>query len=247
MQRRWVGLFGLVVIAVVTIGWGQGRQVPLMVSIAEIHQRANELLNQTVMFLGIQQAYYERGEIHFTELGIPASVIPSHLRGDNLLGLIVRDFSGEQSSIFAICDRKRVHPPEAAHNPPPSSFWLIIGQVRRLRNITFIEVAELGREPAWRGYRMLQLRHWFELLIVLIALALLNSVFFLAFFNLTERPSSSVRVAYLLCLWALVAYLLFREPFSHFFTVGTIGFWVLIAIAGVITLLLLLSLLLRGS
>lgn len=249
MGWRWVWLIGLgIYLLNATIG-AQGWQAPQWVTIADIHRRANELLNQPVAFLGIQQAYYERGEIYFTERGIPANAIPSHLRGSNILGLLVRDFSGDEATgtIFVIGDRKKVRPPESAYNPPPFSFWLVSGDVRRLRDIIYVEVADLGQEPKWRYYQLLQGRHWLELLLVLVALGLLHSVLFLGFFNLTERPSGSVRAAYLLCLWALVGYLLLREPFRSFFTIGTISFWVLMAVAGVLSLLLLLSLLLRGS
>lgn len=248
---RWVRavLVGVVISGFVAVSEAQQGQAPQPVTIAQIRQRANELLNQTVLFWGLQQAYYERGETYFTERGIPANAIPPNLRGSNILGLVVRDFSGTegQDTIFVIGDRKYVRPPESAYNPPPSSLWLVGGTVRRLRDILFVEVVDLGREPAWKGYQLLQWRHWLELLAVLIALGLLHAVLFLGFFNLTERPSGSVRAAYLLCLWALVGYLLLREPFRFFFAVGTIGFWVLLAVAGVLSLLLLLSLLLRGS
>ncbi|MEM2368357.1 MAG: hypothetical protein QXQ50_09030, partial [Candidatus Bathyarchaeia archaeon] len=229
--------------------WAQTEQPIQWVTIADIHRRADELLNKLVIFLGIQQAYYEKGETYFTERGIPANAIPSHLRGANNLGLIVRDFSGDKatSTIFVIGDRKKVRPPEAAYNPPPFSLWLVGGHVRKLRDIVYVEVADVGRESKWKGYQLLQSKHWLELLLVLLALVLLHSILFLAFFNLTEKPSGSVRAAYLLCLWALVCYLLLREPFRFFFAMGTIGFIVLMIIAGLLSLFLLLSLLLRGS
>lgn len=246
-QVRFIGF--IITMAVSATVWAQGEQPPQWVTISDIHQRANELLNKPVAFLGTQQAYYEKGETYFTERGIPANEIPSHLRGANNLGLVVRDFSGNEttSTIFVIGDRKKVRPPEAAYNPPPFSLWLVGGHVRKLRDIVYVEVMDLGQESKWKGYQLLQSKHWFELLLVLLVLVLLHSVLFLAFFNLTEKPSGSVRAAYLLCLWALVGYLLLREPFRSFFAIGTIGFIVLMVIAGFLSLFLLLSLLLRGS
>jgi len=217
-----VKLLALPILAVSAIAWAQTEQPIQWVTIADIHRRADELLNKLVIFLGIQQAYYEKGETYFTERGIPAK-------------------------IFVIGDRKKVRPPEAAYNPPPFSLWLVGGHVRKLRDIVYVEVADVGRESKWKGYQLLQSKHWLELLLVLLALVLLHSILFLAFFNLTEKPSGSVRAAYLLCLWALVCYLLLREPFRFFFAMGTIGFIVLMIIAGLLSLFLLLSLLLRGS
>ena len=244
---RFIG-FIITVAASVTI-WAQTEQPIQWVIIADIHRRANELLNKPVVFLGVQQAYYERGETYFTERGIPSNAIPSNLRGANNLGLLVRDFSGDEttSTIFVIADRKNVHPAELANNPPPFTIWLVGAHVRKLRDIVYVEASNLGRESKWKGYQLLQSKHWFELLLVLLVLVLLHSVLFLAFFNLTEKPSGSVRAAYLLCLWALVGYLLLREPFRSFFAIGTIGFIVLMVIAGFLSLFLLLSLLLRGS
>ncbi|MCS7264687.1 MAG: hypothetical protein NZ805_07625 [Armatimonadetes bacterium] len=248
MLRR-IGFVSFIATVIGAIVWAQTEQVPQWVMISDIHRRANELLNQPVTFLGIQQAYYERGETYFTERGIPTNAIPSHLRGANNLGLLVKDFSGDvtTSTIFVVGDRKKVRPPEAAYNPPPSTLWFVGGHVRKLSDIVYVEVAELGRESKWKGYQLMQSKHWIELILVLIVLALLHSVLFSAFFNLTERPSGSVRAAYLLCLWALVGYLLFREPFRSFFAIGTLGFIVLMVIAGLLSLFLLLSLLLRGS
>lgn len=246
-QVRFIGF--IITVAVSALVWAQAEQTPQWVTIADIHQRVGELLNKPVAFLGTQRAYYEKGETYFTERGIPANAIPSHLRGTNNLGLIVRDFSGDEatSTIFVIGDRSKVRPPEAAYNPPPFSLWLVGGHVRKLRDIVYVEVADLGRESKWKGYQLLQSKHWLELLLFLFALVLLHSVLFLGFFNLTEKPSGSVRAAYLLCLWALVGYLLLREPFRTFFAVGTIGFIVLMVIAVLLSLFLLLSLLLRGS
>jgi hypothetical protein len=162
---------------------------------------------------------------------------------------VVRDFSGREGedTIFVAGDRKSVQPPELAHNPPPLTLWLVGGHVRKVRDVLFVEVNNLAFQPKWQGYRLLKWQHWLELLGVLVALILLHAVLFYAFFNLTERPSGSVRAAYLLCLWALVAYLVFREPFRSFFSFGSIAFFVLMGIAGVLSLLLLLSLLLRGT
>jgi hypothetical protein len=238
----------IVAIVVLTTAWTMAQQpTAQMVTIREIHQRVNELLDQPVVFLGLQQAYYERGVTYFSERGIPTTELPIHLRTGNFLGLIVRDFSGEEDNIFVIGDRKLVNPPELAHNPPSSTLWLVGGRVRKIRDVPFVEVNNLNFQPKWQSYRLLKWQHWLELLGVLVALILLHAVLFYAFFNLTERPSGSVRAAYLLCLWALVGYLVFREPFRSFFSFGSIAFFVLMVIAGVLSLLLLLSLLLRGT
>lgn len=249
MLRRLIGTNAMVVAVLVGLIFAQRGQQLQWLTIAEIRQRASELLNQPVVFLGVQQAYYEKGETYFTEHGIPANEIPSRLRGANNLGLVVRDFSGDEatSTIFVIGDRKNVQPPEVAYNPPPFTLWLVGGHVRKIRDILFVEATDLGRESKWRGYQLLQGKHWMELLLVLIALTLLNAILFWAFFNLTEKPIGSVRAAYLICLWAFVGYLLLREPFRSFFTIGTIGFIILMIIAGFLSLLLILSLLLRGS
>ncbi|MCS7266327.1 MAG: hypothetical protein NZ805_16030 [Armatimonadetes bacterium] len=246
-QRFWLTVLLAGILAGLTVV--QGEQTTQWLTITDINQRAGELLNQPVTFLGIQQAYYERGEAYFTERGIPTNAIPSHLRGANNLGLLVKDFSGDAttSTIFVISDRKKVQPPEAAYNPPSFTLWLVTGYVRKLNDIVHVEVEKLSRESKWKGYQLIQGRHWIELILVLIAIALLHFALFSVFFNLTERPSGSVRAAYLLCLWAFVGYLLFREPFRSFFAIGTLGFIVLMVIAGLLSLFLLLSLLLRGS
>jgi hypothetical protein len=196
----------------------------------------------------LQQSYYERAADYFTERGISTAELPTSLRTGDFLGLVVRDFSGREgeATIFVAGDRKFVQPPEHAHNPPPLALWLVGGHVRKVRDVIFVEVSDLTLKPKWQGYRLLKWQHWLELLGVLVALILLHAVLFYAFFNLTERPSGSVRAAYLLCLWALVGYLVFREPFHSFFF-GSIAFFVLMVITGVLSLLLLLSLLLRGT
>ncbi|MEM1553098.1 MAG: hypothetical protein QXH03_10605, partial [Candidatus Bathyarchaeia archaeon] len=59
-QVKFIG-FIITVAASVTI-WAQTEQPIQWVTIADIHRRADELLNKLVIFLGIQQAYYEKGE-----------------------------------------------------------------------------------------------------------------------------------------------------------------------------------------
>ncbi len=241
---------GIVTVIVLANAWVMAQQpTPQMVTVQEIYQRASELLNQPVLFLGLQQSYYERAADYFTERGISTAELPTSLRTGDFLGLVVRDFSGREGedTIFVAGDHKSVQPPELAHNPPPLTLWLVGGHVRKVRDVLFVEVNNLTFQPKWKGYRLLKWQHWLELLGVLVALILLHAVLFYAFFNLTERPSGSVRAAYLLCLWALVGYLVFREPFHSFFSFGSIAFFVLMGIAGVLSLLLLLSLLLRGT
>jgi hypothetical protein len=241
---------GIVTVIVLANAWVMAQQpTPQMVTVQEIYQRASELLNQPVLFLGLQQSFYERAADYFTERGISTAELPTSLRTGDFLGLVVRDFSGREGedTIFVAGDRKSVQPPELAHNPPPLTLWLVGGHVRKVRDVLFVEVNNLAFQSKWQGYRLLKWQHWLELLGVLVALILLHAILFYAFFNLTERPSGSVRAAYLLCLWALVGYLVFREPFHSFFSFGSIAFFVLMGIAGVLSLLLLFSLLLRGT
>ncbi|MCS7266281.1 MAG: hypothetical protein NZ805_15795 [Armatimonadetes bacterium] len=82
------------------------------------------------------------------------------------MGFVVRDFSGDEtaSAIFVIGDCKKVRLPEAAYNPPPSSLWLVGGHVRKLSDIVYVEVAELGRESKWKGYQLIQSKRWIELI-----------------------------------------------------------------------------------
>lgn len=240
----------IVIAIVLTTAWAVAQEAtPRMVTAREIHQRANELLNQPILFLGLQEAYYERAATYFTERGILTAELPISLRTGDFLGIVVRDFSGSRGEdiVFVAANRKFVQPPEFAYNPPPLTLWLVGGHVRKVRDVVFVEVDNLTSQPKWQSYRLLKWRHWLELFSLLLALILLHTILFYAFFNLTERPSGSVRGAYLLCLWALVGYLVFREPFRYFFSVDSIAFFVLIFVAGVLSLFLLLSLLLRGA
>jgi len=85
---------------------------PQMVTVREIYQRASELLNQPVLFLGLQQSFYERAADYFTERGISTAELPTSLRTGDFLGLVVRDFSGREGedTIFVAGDHKSVQP-----------------------------------------------------------------------------------------------------------------------------------------